>query len=448
MSTLGYTTYKDSDAEWIGQVPEHWSLKRLRFVANIRNSNVDKKSYEGQREVVLCNYTDVYYNERITDDIDFMTATASDPQIRAHTLKAGDVIITKDSEGPDDIGIPAYVTEDLPGVVCGYHLTQLSPHSVLGEYLFRVMQLPATKAHFFVEVSGVTRFGLGQDAIGNVPVPIPPVSEQRTICSWINDQTSLIDTLISEKAQFIKLMREKRQAVIYRAITKGLDPNVQMKDAGISWVGEVPEKWDIWKLSHAFKQIGSGTTPKSGDADYYENGCVPWLNTGDLNDGELFDCEKRVTEVALEAHSALRVYPAGSLAIAMYGATIGKLAMLRFPVTVNQACCVFAGEVQILSKFLFYWFLGMRRHIVSLAIGGGQPNINQEILRSLRVACPSKEEQLEIALFLDRETNKIDALITEAERAIELLKERRSALISAAVTGKIDVRGLVEEVSV
>ncbi len=209
---------------------------------------------------------------------------------------------------------------------------------------------------------------------------------------------------------------------------------LEYKDSGVEWLGEVPGHWEVWKLSHAFDVIGSGTTPKSDNTAYYDDGQTAWVNTGDLNDGELFDCEKRVTGLALAEHSSLKIFPSGSLVIAMYGATIGKLAMLKFPATVNQACCVFVEGVQVQSKFLFYWFTGLRQQIISLATGGGQPNISQEILRGLRLACPTHSEQQTIAAFLDRETGKIDALITEQQRLVELLAEKRQAVISHAVT--------------
>lgn len=206
------------------------------------------------------------------------------------------------------------------------------------------------------------------------------------------------------------------------------------KPSGVEWLGEVPGHWDVWKLSHAFDVIGSGTTPKSDNTAYYDDGQTAWVNTGDLNDGELFDCEKRVTDLALAEHSSLKTFPAGSLVIAMYGATIGKLAILHFPSTVNQACCVFVGGARVQSMFLFYWFLGLRQQIISLATGGGQPNISQEILRGLRLACPLLEEQQAIATFLDRETGKIDSLIAEQRRLVELLVEKRQAVISHAAT--------------
>ena len=206
------------------------------------------------------------------------------------------------------------------------------------------------------------------------------------------------------------------------------------KDSGVEWFVEVPVHWEVWKLAHAFTTIGSGTTPKTDNRGYYDDGDIPWINTGDLNDAELEDCGKRITTLAIADHTSLKLFPAGSLLIAMYGATIGKLGILRFPATVNQACCVFAGSSPIVSKFMFYWFLGLRQQILSLATGGGQPNVSQDVLRTLRVACPDQAEQNLIAAFLDRETSKIGALVGEQRRLIELLKEKRQAVISPAVT--------------
>jgi len=212
----------------------------------------------------------------------------------------------------------------------------------------------------------------------------------------------------------------------------------EYKDSIVEWLGEVPEHWGIWKLSRAVQQIGSGTTPNTGKIEYYEAGHIPWLNTGDLNDGELFDCAKRVTSAAITDHSILKLYPSGTVVIAMYGATIGKLSILRFSATVNQACCVFAGDSKIAPKFLFYWLLGFRKRIISMATGGGQPNINQEILRSLRISFPDFDEQSTIIAFLDRETAKIDTLVEEQQKLIALLKEKRQAVISHAVTKGLD----------
>ena len=219
-----YPKYKDSGIEWLGDVPEGWEVKRLRFIAKYKNSNVDKKSYDGQKPVLLCNYTDVYYNEKITNNLEYMKATASDNEIKNMSLNMHDVVITKDSESPDDIGIPALVTEVLYNVVCGYHLTVFEQSfSVVGKYIYRTLQAESTKYYFSVETPGVTRYGLGQDTIGNILFALPPPEEQTTIATYLDTQTAKIDTLIKKSKQAIELLKEKRTALITAAVTGKID---------------------------------------------------------------------------------------------------------------------------------------------------------------------------------------------------------------------------------
>lgn len=206
------------------------------------------------------------------------------------------------------------------------------------------------------------------------------------------------------------------------------------KDSGIEWIEEIPSHWESWKISHAFNRIGSGTTPESGNPIYHENGTVNWLNTGDLNDGLLDSCSKQITQKALEDYSSLKLFPAGSLVMAMYGATIGKTAILNFETTTNQACCVFCESEIINLRFLQYWFIGNKEQIINLAIGGGQPNISQNILKDIRLWCPDYSEQLSLNKFLDQKTTQIDDLIAKKERLINLLEEERIAIINQAVT--------------
>lgn len=206
------------------------------------------------------------------------------------------------------------------------------------------------------------------------------------------------------------------------------------KDSGVEWIGEIPKNWEMWKISHSFLRIGSGTTPESGNPIYHENGTINWLNTGDLNDGILESCAKKVTNKALEDYSSLKIFPAGSLVMAMYGATIGKTSIINFATTTNQACCVLCKGDIIDVKFLQYWFIGNKEHIINLAIGGGQPNISQNILKDVRVSCPNFDEQTAITNFLDHKTNQIDTLISKKQQFIILLQEERIAVINQAVT--------------
>ncbi len=205
-------------------------------------------------------------------------------------------------------------------------------------------------------------------------------------------------------------------------------------NTNIPWMSALPSHWDVWKLATRFPVIGSGTTPKSGNAEFYEDGGVPWLNTGDLNDSELNECEKALSQLAIDTHSTLKLYRHPSVVIALYGATIGKVAKLSFDTTVNQACCVISGKSEEELRHLFYTLLAAREHILSLSLGGGQPNISQDTVRSLRVPIPPIDEISAIVDFLDRETAKIDELIQKQEKLIELLNEKRKTAISRAVT--------------
>jgi hypothetical protein len=179
MSLLPYPKYKDSGVAWLGEVPAHWDIKRLKHICYVFPSNIDKKSYDDETPVSLCNYTAVYYNDKITASMEFMRATASTAQIAKFTLRAGDTIITKDSETADDIAIGAYVPEDLPNVVCGYHLSMIRPKSSSnGAFIKQLFDSTFVKSCVAVRANGLTRVGLGQYEIDNLELPFPPLDEQ------------------------------------------------------------------------------------------------------------------------------------------------------------------------------------------------------------------------------------------------------------------------------
>ena len=267
-----------------------------------------------------------------------------------------------------------------------------------------------------------------------------PIDEQQKIVDFLEYKTGECDRFISNRQKQIELLNEQKTTIINKAVTKGINPNAKMKHSGIDWIGDIPEYWEIWKVSRLFKIIGSGTTPKAGTPEYYENGTIPWINTGDLNDGVLESCENRITEKAFELHSTLKMYGKGTLLIAMYGATIAKLSILNFDACTNQACCALSDSQLIKIDFAFNWFLSQKQNIINLSYGGGQPNISQDLVKSIKIPLPPKEEQTLINNFINIETSKIEALISKYQKQIELMQEYRTALISQAVTGKIDVR--------
>ena len=215
---------KPSGIEWLGDIPEHWEVRKLKYVAVCFPSNIDKHTKEGEKKVRLCNYTDVYKNDFITNDMDLMLASATNEQIEKFSLKVGDVIITKDSETANDIAVPAVVKEELENVVCGYHLSILRPNSsLLGEYLLRGLQCKPINIQFELCSNGVTRVGLGVYDTKKAQIPIPPIQEQQQIVSHIEKETAIINKTIATIEKEIALVQEYRTALIAEAVTGKID---------------------------------------------------------------------------------------------------------------------------------------------------------------------------------------------------------------------------------
>jgi len=439
-----YPAYKDSGVEWLGEIPAHWEVRRLKTVASVQLSNVDKKSVEGQESVRLCNYVDVYYNERITADLNFMAATATPEQARRFSLHAGDVLITKDSESWTDIAVPAVVATDLPDVLCGYHLALVRPGSDCdGAFLARAFSAIGPRDQFQVAANGITRFGLGGDAIRSGVFATPPAQEQRAIAAFLDRETAKIDALVAKKERLIELLQEKRAALITRAVTKGLDPTASMKDSGVEWLGQMPKHWEPIRVKFLISrplQYGANEVAELSDPDLPR-----YIRITDIrDDGSLREDTFRSLP---EAVAAAYLLAEGDLLFARSGATVGKT--FRYEPTWGKAA--YAGylirarlnEKEIGSRFAFYYTQSaaywdwLRSNFIQATI----QNVSAERYASLVLPVPPRLKQKEIVNYLDREAGKIGALVGLIERAIDRVKELRTALISAAVTGKIDVRG-------
>lgn len=437
MSYRHHAEVKPSEIEWVDQLPVDWEEKRLRFVADISNSNVDKKAYDDQVSVRLCNYTDVYYNEVITPDLDFMEATASQAEIKKFGLRVGDVIITKDSEDPRDIGVPAFVQEDMPGVVCGYHLSIIrTSDPITAEYVQFSIMSHLNKARLYVDTPGVTRFGLDQDTIKNILVLLPPPEERRQIVRRLRSETAEIDGLIEKKTRFIALLKEKRAAVITHAVTKGIDPDAPMKDSGVDWLGRVPAHWDVLRIAALFREVSRPADP-----------VLPVLSVSihdGVTDGELAD-EDRDRKVALsEDRTKYQGVAPGDLVYNMMRAWQGAFGAVAVKGLVSPAYVVAAPVTEFRTKFIEHLLHTksaaeeIRRF--SRGIADFRMRLYWDHFRTLKVCLPPLAEQDRILSEIDTETARIDGLISLTERSIDLLREKRAALITAAVTGKIDVR--------
>jgi type I restriction enzyme, S subunit len=438
-----YTNYKDCDLIWLNKIPEHWEINSFRNILDERNEkNSPIKSNE--RLSLSINKGVTLYADKTTNLDRF-----KDDFTKYKLAHKGDLVLNSMNMIVGAVGVSNYF-----GCVSPIYYTFASyPNNCNStkyyEYLFRSKTVQGV---LFSLGRGLIakdrgdgkyntlRLKVSRGDLRSLKLPNPNYSEQTQIVSFLNFKLANIDRFIRKKKQLIKLLNEQKAAIINQAVTKGLDPNAKMKPSGIEWLGDIPEHWQVWKLGRAYKYFGSGTTPSSGYSQYYQKGTIPWVNTGDLNDSVLNDCEKKITQTAFDDYSVLKIFPKGTLSVAMYGASIGKISIINFEATTNQACCNFYSSNVLLDKFTFLWFIGNKTRIVSLGYGGTQPNISQGLIKALRIPVPPKNEQIEIIEFLEKETAKLNQTISTIEKEIALVEEYKTALIAEAVTGKIDVR--------
>jgi len=431
-----YAAYKDSGVPWLGEVPAHWEVRRLKTAVDHINEQTSTKT-----DVDL--YIALEHVESWTGRLLVPSGEAQfDSQVKR--FRAGDVLFGKLRP------YLAKVVRPKQSGVCVGEFFVLRARPVVAPHYLEVV-LRSAPAIDFVNSStyGAKMPRADWTFVGAMLFPLPPLPEQTAIVRFLDYMDRRIRRYIRAKQKLIKLLEEYKQALIHQAVTGKIDvrtcqPYPAYKPSGVEWLGEVPAHWEVRKLRALFTKTGSGTTP-SGEEFY--GGDIPWVVTGDLNDSVLSNTTRTVNARAIEAFSALRLYPKDSLIIAMYGATIGRTAILGIEACTNQACCVLAEPRKgVLVHFIQAVIISAKEYLIRQGYGGGQPNINAEIVHSLRIPMPPSEEQTAIVEYLDDQTAKIDAAIAASRREIELLREYRKRLIADVVTGKVDVRTVKCEV--
>lgn len=427
---------------WTERLPQNWNVLPLKYVAEITNSNVDKKSYDDGIPVRLCNYTDVYYNDYITSTMDMMFATATATELRRFSLRRGDVIITKDSESWNDIAVPACVAEDLDGVVCGYHLTMVRPWPdvIYGPYLLRCLQASGIREQLWTAANGVTRFGLGQQGIRDALVPLPPMMVQRAIADFLDRKTAAIDALIEKKERLITLLAEKRAALIHRAVTKGLHPDAPIEDSGIPWIGEIPAHWAVHQLRRVVSEFVDyrGRTPDKSSSG------IPLITAGAVRNGEID--HSRVPEwVSEETYEMLsqRGGPAVGDLLFTSEAPLGEVGLVVDPkIACAQRIILFkANRCRVLPQYLRLHFLAEtgKGEVRSRASGSTAEGIRADRLKMSLVPTPPLGEQNDICAYVESRTRGFDTVSIRVQVQIDRLREYRQALITAAVTGQLNI---------
>lgn len=369
----------------------------------------------------------------LVDLSELPTMFASAADFRMYEVREGDLVV---AEG-GDVGRAAFVPNVPDGTIIQNSLHRLRAR-VDTDLRFIRYCLESVQGSGWLDVlCNRTTFGhLTREKLASLLVPHRPMERQRDIANYLDAETTRIDSLIAKKELMIQLLEEEFMEQVRVRATGGMtftDPlDVRMSE--ITMAGWLPVKLG---QDLAF---GSGTTPPAGDQRYYGEG-LPWIVTGNLRDRPVAKVLGSVTEEALTECSALRVHPPGALVVAMYGATVGRLGVTTCQAAVNQACCVIHSGRRIQVGFLFYYLLSHRPVLVDRSVGAGQPNISQDILRSLRIPAPDLETQLSIVADLDDERSRVDQMTNLLDSQILLLRERRSALITAAVAGELDVGG-------
>ncbi|EPR5004276.1 restriction endonuclease subunit S [Escherichia coli] len=415
-----YQTYKDSTEGWIGDVPEHWDIRKLKHLF------YEKK----HRPNMSLNCGAISFGKVVTkDDEKILLSTKASYQ----EVLSGEFLINPLNLNYDLISLRIALSEIDVVVSAGYIV--IREKEELQKQYFKYLLHRYDVAYMKLLGSGV-RQTISFNHIANSLLVFPPLEEQSLIAAFLDKKTALIDEAISIKEKQINLLKERKQIIIQQAVTQGLDPNVPMKDSGVDWIGKVPAHWEVKKMKFIFDSIQTGTTPVTSEPKYFD-GDVDWYNPKDLNAGYLDKSEKTLSELAIK-HGQAKIFPGDSVLIVGIGATCGKTAYLKSSSAFNQQITGFSSRHEN-AEFMYYLISMYSSVMLKVANYTTLPILNNEFFKHFLLPCPSKIEQDRIVGFLRIETLKFEKTIEIQLQQIERLKEYKTTLINSAVTGKIKI---------
>lgn len=431
MSFPRYDLYRESGVEWVGPIPSHWLVNPLLSIAEER----DQRNLGMQQE----NLLSLSYGRIVKKDISSNDGLLPESFETYQIVEPNDIVWRLTDLQNDQRSLRTAIVDQVGIITSAYLAT--SPRIINPSYLNHLLRAyDLTKV--FYSMGGGLRQSMKYSDVKRLPILLPSRLEQTSIANFLDRETSKIDTLIQEQQRLIELLKEKRQAVISHAVTKGLNPDAPMKDSGVEWLGEVPEHWTVSKLGNLSTDIGDGLhgTPEYEDETecYFINGNN--LVNGAIAIGETTRCVN--AEIALRQRIELSTQ---TLLISING-TIGNIALYQGErVMLGKSAAYINCASELRRSFLSYFLQSTpaRSHFQTQVTGTTISNLSLQTLRNIQVPVPPLEEQQRIQEALQKEVGLITTLEAEVQAAVSLLQERRSALISAAVTGKIDVRGLV-----
>jgi type I restriction enzyme, S subunit len=424
-------------APWTGAVPIEWRVSRLDALADVLFSNVDKHTLDGEIPIRLCNYVDVYNNDRITSCIDFMEASAKEQEIRNFQIRCGDVLATKDSEEADDIAIPSLVAEDLPGVMCGYHLAMIRPRPPLvsGPFLAWLHASKSFRAQYEAKAVGVTRFGLSQYAFRAARIPLPPLPEQKRIALYLDRSCAAIDTALAAKRRQFETLDGLRSTVIQESVTKGLDPSVEMMDSGIDWLPQIPRHWNKARLKRHVRLIRGQFSHRPRNDPAFYDGPYPFIQTGSISAADKFITEftQTLNEDGLRIS---KLFPADTIVMTITGAKIAEVAVTTFEACFPDSIVGFIPDHCVIRDYLYYLLVAMKPALLRAMVVTTQPNINYVQIGGNFIPLPPTGEQELIAKHIERRIQGIKEVQKSLHKQIATLTAYRDSLIHECVTGQ------------
>ncbi|MEJ5073413.1 restriction endonuclease subunit S [Enterobacter ludwigii] len=428
-----YPEYKDSGVEWLGRIPRHWVCSVLKRLCSLTTgltpptTNEDNYAEEGYPWV---RPEDINENGLETQASKFVSYTGW--KLLRHIEPNSTLICCIGT-----IGKCGYVRETIS---TNQQITAATFHNS-ERFYFYLMQAARTQLEELA--TGNVLKILNSERLGSLNMVKVEEKEATSIAVFLDHETAKIDNLIEKQQQLIELLKEKRQAVISHAVTKGLNPNVPMKDSGVEWLGKVPEHWTVSTIKHISTFIGTGGTPKNSESFTDDDG-IDWFSPGDFNGSlVLRHAKKKITTQAVSNGDA-KCYPKDSIVVIGIGATLGKVAFVDHEFSCNQQINIITPSKTVDHKYLTYSLLNQVEQMKQSSNASTIGIMNQEKTKQIWIAFPPKDEQIKILSVLSQKEIEFDELLKKSEYQILLLQERRTALISAAVTGKIDVRDWVD----
>ena len=419
-----YPDYKSSGIDWLGDIPEHWKIAKIGWLFDAKAGGDAKPEL----------YSD------IKDDshpYPVYTNTLIEHQVYAYScealFKAGSITVT----GRGDIGHAFVREEDFDAIIRLVVLTPRNNQECMYFKYFIDVVIP-----FFTDSAAVGQLSASQ--IIKYHIAVPPISEQKAIAAYLDDMTGKVDALITEKQKQVEDLRSYRTSLITETVTRGLNPNAPFRLSGIDWLGDMPEHWETTKLKYITSKIGSGVTPKGGSEVYSDEGILFIRSQNVYPKGLHLDDPKYISKQIDETMCNTRVYQ-GDILLNITGASIGRCCVYSLPenANVNQHVCIIRPLPDTINNMFLCYVINSnigQEQIAMYQTGGNREGLNFEQLKNFTIPLPSFSEQQAIAEFLDEKTEKIDALIRELEKQLEELAEYKKAVISEAVTGKVDVR--------